>query len=201
MPIEIDAHSQLDFVFDWPELVPSGETDPILSAVWSQVGGAGEWVQPYASEILNDGTETQVWVSFPGTNIGDRFTLNCVVSTALRTKDNNFEFVIVENSSVAPQAVPRPAPLPAATGTDFYKQRIEAVQRLIVAYETVLDGLAANPVLSYTLDTGQSRQVVTRVDVVRLTRELDSLYNRYATLHARVYGSSGGASHIARPAW
>lgn len=74
------------------------------------------------------------------------------------------------------------------SSTDFIKARIAATESLIVAYEAALEALS-NGVLSYTLDTGQGRQTVTRQDVGRINDMLDGLYNRYVTLCARIDGS------------
>lgn len=80
----------------------------------------------------------------------------------------------------------------------FLLDRIEATKTQIIAYETAIEALgAAGGVQSYSLDTGQTRQSVTRYDLPRLTTTLDSLYNRLATLEARAYG---GSTYV-RPGW
>lgn len=80
----------------------------------------------------------------------------------------------------------------------FLAARIEATKTTIVAYETAITALGDNGAIeSYTLDTSQSRQVVTRGDIPRLNAMLDSLYNRLAVFEARMYG---GAVTV-RPAW
>lgn len=80
----------------------------------------------------------------------------------------------------------------------FIQERIVVTKALIVVYEEAVTALGVQGgVLSYTLDTGQSRQTVTRTDIPNLNRMLDSLYNRLATLQARL---TGGAV-TARPAW
>lgn len=85
---------------------------------------------------------------------------------------------------------------------DFWVQRIEKTKTLIETYEDAVTALsgsggAAGGITSYTLDTGQSRQTVTRADLTKLYDSLDTLYNRLATLEARVYGRT----MTARPAW
>lgn len=81
---------------------------------------------------------------------------------------------------------------------DYILAKIITTKALIDAYETAVTTLAGQGAIqSYTLDTGQSRQVVTRSDIPSLNRMLDSLYNRLATLEARLYGSS----ITARPGW
>jgi len=81
----------------------------------------------------------------------------------------------------------------------FTIARITATKLQIVAYENAVLALGTDGgIQSYTLDTGQSRQTVTSADIPALTRILDSLYNRLATLEARAYGRS---ATYARPAW
>lgn len=79
----------------------------------------------------------------------------------------------------------------------FIQARIDATKLQIVAYEDAALALA-NGVQSYTLDTGQSRQVVTKLDLSDLQKTIDSLYNRCATLEARLNGSG---TVTVRPAW
>lgn len=83
-------------------------------------------------------------------------------------------------------------------GRDYLLTKIATTKALIDAYETALLTLGTGGATqSYTLDTGQSRQVVTRSDIPSLNRMLDSLYNRLSTLEARLYGST----ITARPGW
>lgn len=80
----------------------------------------------------------------------------------------------------------------------FALERIAATKAQIVAYENAILALsAANGVESYSFDTGQDRQSVTRANIPSMQKMLDGLYNRLATLEARVYG---GATQ-ARPCW
>ncbi len=81
--------------------------------------------------------------------------------------------------------------------TDFLQDRINATEALIEAYEAALLALVTEGVQQYTLDTGQSRQVVTKASIPSLERALDSLTNRYYTLTAR----RGNGSTTMRPAW
>jgi hypothetical protein len=68
-------------------------------------------------------------------------------------------------------------------------ERITKTKAIIVAIEDAVLALSgANGVQSYTLDTGQGRQTVTRESVSALQGQLDSLYNRVATLEARATG-------------
>lgn len=81
---------------------------------------------------------------------------------------------------------------------EFLAARIVVTKGLIVAYEDAVLALsAAGGVQSYTLDTGQSKQTVTRTDLSQLNTMLDSLYNRLATMEARL----NGAALTVRPCW
>ena len=80
----------------------------------------------------------------------------------------------------------------------FLQERIAATKALIVVYEDALTALVTNGVQRYALDTGQSRQDVTKLDVPKLNAQLDGLYNRLATQQARLNGS--GVT-IVRPAF
>ena len=79
----------------------------------------------------------------------------------------------------------------------FIHGRIDSTKLQIVAYEDAALALASG-VQSYTLDTGQSRQTVTKLDAKEIQHMIDSLYNRCATLGARLNGSG---TITVRPAW
>ncbi len=80
----------------------------------------------------------------------------------------------------------------------FIQSQIEATKTLITAYNAAILALIEGGVQSYTLDTGQTRQTVTKLDLDHLEKRLDSLMNRCATLEARLNGSG---TSIARGAW
>ena len=80
----------------------------------------------------------------------------------------------------------------------FLQERIDATKAQIVAYEDAVTALVGGGVQSYTLDTGQSRQTATRLDLGALQKHIDALYNRLATLQAR---RNGSGVTTARPAW
>ena len=82
--------------------------------------------------------------------------------------------------------------------TAFLQDRITATKALIIVYEEAVTALVTNGVQRYTLDTGQSRQDVTKIDVPDLNKQIDGLYNRLATQQARLNGS--GVT-IVRPAF
>ena len=83
--------------------------------------------------------------------------------------------------------------------SDFLKERLAAIKQIIVAYETAILALLNNGAMqSYTIDTGQSRQTVTRANIEATKKTLDSYYNSYSVLHARIYGCG---KFIASPGW
>jgi hypothetical protein len=79
----------------------------------------------------------------------------------------------------------------------FIQARIDSTKAQIVAYEDAVTALAGG-VQSYTLDTGQTRQTVTKLDLSALQKALDAMYNRLVTLEARLNGSG---TVTTRPAW
>jgi hypothetical protein len=80
----------------------------------------------------------------------------------------------------------------------FLQGRITATQNQIIAYEAAIDALVAGGAQNYMLDTGQSRQSVTKLDLATLQKNLDAMYNRLVTLEARLNGSG---TVTTRPAW
>ena len=68
--------------------------------------------------------------------------------------------------------------------------RIDATVAQIDAYEAAALALGVGGVQSYTLDTGQTRQTVTKLDLDAIQKTLDRLYNRCVTLTARLNGSN-----------
>ena len=79
----------------------------------------------------------------------------------------------------------------------FLQERITKTKALIVIYEDALTALGSGGVQSYKLDTGQNITWVTKMDVADLNKTLDSLYNRCATMDARL----NGGNITMRPAW
>jgi len=80
----------------------------------------------------------------------------------------------------------------------FLQERITATKAQIVLYEDAITAITTNGAQSYLLDTGQSRQSVTKLDLPSLQSGLDSLYNRLSVLQARLDGNNAG---IAIPGW
>ncbi len=84
------------------------------------------------------------------------------------------------------------------TCSQFMLDRITKTKALIIVYEDALLALATGGVQEYRLNTGQSDQKVTKMDVKDLQNTVDSLYNTLATLEARCTGSG---TKIGRPVW
>ena len=82
-----------------------------------------------------------------------------------------------------------------STTREFFLERIQKTKDTIVLYEDAADQLATGKIQSFTLDTGQSRETVTKLDSEKLQATIDSLYNRLDTLDAWLTGcvtSQGG---------
>lgn len=71
--------------------------------------------------------------------------------------------------------------------TTWIKARIARAQTIIVAYEDAIEALAAGA-QTYTFDTGQTRQSVTRAQLSQLKNMLAYQENRLATLETRLNG-------------
>lgn len=71
-------------------------------------------------------------------------------------------------------------------------ERITRTKTMIVAYEDAILALSSGA-QSYTLDTGQTRQTVTRAMLSDLKSTLSSLENRLATYQAR---ACGGGTYV-----
>jgi len=75
--------------------------------------------------------------------------------------------------------------------------RITATKTAIESYEAAHAALASGTVDTFTIDTGQTRQVVTKKNMSGLEAAINAAYNRLAVLEARRYGSGIQA----RPRW
>lgn len=80
----------------------------------------------------------------------------------------------------------------------YLKERITKTKALIEAYEDAALAISSGGVQSYQLDTGQSNQVVTKLNIGVLHKALESLYNRLTMFEARL---NGGNSIIVVPSW
>lgn len=83
----------------------------------------------------------------------------------------------------------------SAIDSAWLEARIARTKELIVAYEDALIALSSGAIQTYTLDTGQTRQVVTKQQIGSLRITLETLENRLATYDARL----NGGSFIGRP--
>lgn len=80
----------------------------------------------------------------------------------------------------------------------WIQARIDATKALIIAYEDAILALSAGGIYSYTLDTGQTKQTVTKQQLSQIKATLDGLENRLQYWQHRL---CGGSSLYARPAW
>lgn len=80
----------------------------------------------------------------------------------------------------------------------FFIKRIAATEAQILAYEDAVTAITVGGMQSYTIDTGQTVQTVTKLNLKALQTTLDTLYNRLTTLNARVYGTG---VHTSGPTW
>jgi hypothetical protein len=82
--------------------------------------------------------------------------------------------------------------------TAWLDARITKTKTLIEAYEDAVLAFADSNVQSYQLDTGQTRQLVTRAQLGSMQLTLSRLESRLATLEAR---RGGCAQFNMRPGW
>lgn len=80
----------------------------------------------------------------------------------------------------------------------FIQERINSTKKQIVVFEDAMLGLGSGGIQSYKLDTGQSIQTVTKLDLSPLQKTIDGLYNRCVMLEKRL---NGGGSVVSRPSW
>ena len=80
----------------------------------------------------------------------------------------------------------------------FIQARIDATKLQIVAYEDAALAIGTGAIESYILDTGQSRQNVTKLNIHLLHQAIESLYNRCTMLEIRL---NGGGTIIGKPGW
>lgn len=85
-----------------------------------------------------------------------------------------------------------------AMDSDFLIARYTKCKEMIIAYEDAIDALVGQGAQSYSLNTGQTSQTVTRKNTKELQEQLESLMVRCDVLHARIYG---GGTTRGIPAW
>jgi len=79
----------------------------------------------------------------------------------------------------------------------FWAGRLAVARNLVIAYDAALLALAGGA-QSYQLDTGQTRQMVSKANLRDLEATRAALLNEVATLEARL--GCGGSTH-AVPNW
>jgi len=82
--------------------------------------------------------------------------------------------------------------------TTYLEARIAATEARILAYETAISTLTVGGAQSFTLDTGQTRQVVTMINITEMRKALVADLSLLADLCALLYGTG---TVTARPAW
>ena len=74
---------------------------------------------------------------------------------------------------------------------DFINERIAKTKTAIEELETLISQLTVEGgIVSYTLDTGQTRTVIQNMDVIRANKELNNLYARLSALYSRLPGGA-----------
>jgi hypothetical protein len=81
--------------------------------------------------------------------------------------------------------------------TAFWEQRLAAKKAALLAYDAALTALAGGA-QSYSLDTGQTRQTVTKANVTEMRNVIKQLESDIATLQQRLRGC--GSAYV-RPSW
>jgi hypothetical protein len=76
----------------------------------------------------------------------------------------------------------------------FWSDQLAAAKLSAVRIQAAIDALTIGGVQSYQLDTGQTRQLVTKMNLTSLNTVLQSTLNRVATLQARLGGC--GITHV-----
>jgi len=79
----------------------------------------------------------------------------------------------------------------------FWIDQRDRTQARITAYQDAIDYLIENPTKSYKLNTGQSEQEVTRVDLEKLENLVERSMNRLITLNQYINPSPS----VHAPAW
>ncbi len=81
-----------------------------------------------------------------------------------------------------------------ATEAEFIQAQIDATQTAILAILAAITAISSGA-QTFSLDTGQTRQVVTKADIASLRLSLNSMRNDLRMLG---YQLNGGASHYGR---
>ena len=71
----------------------------------------------------------------------------------------------------------------------YYDDRILKLDARIEAYETAAEGLISGAIQSYKLNTGQSEQWVTKLDIFKIEEIIDTLISRRARYQRKASGA------------
>ena len=74
--------------------------------------------------------------------------------------------------------------------TDFLEERIAAVKARILLWEAAITQISTGAVQSFSIDTGQTRKVVTMANISESRRAMEAEYTLFYALAARCYGGS-----------
>ena len=85
-----------------------------------------------------------------------------------------------------------------STSTDYWQARLNKAKELLEAAEDAQLQIMAGTMESYKIDTGQSQQTVTKLNITVFDKMIDALMNRIATLETRI---SGCGVHTGGPGW
>jgi hypothetical protein len=83
--------------------------------------------------------------------------------------------------------------------TIFEQQQVDKLALLLNAYIDAITAVLSAGVTSYTLDTGQGRQTVTRQDVGKMQEAYGLIWQQYDALSSRC--NYGGAVTVTPCAW
>ena len=72
----------------------------------------------------------------------------------------------------------------------FWKNRLAKVEEQIAIYDDAISAIVSGGSQSYTLDTGQSRQTVTKFDLKDLQSALTGLENKRSEYYIRCNGGN-----------
>jgi len=72
----------------------------------------------------------------------------------------------------------------------WWQERLEKAKAIVEEYETAISGLLDGSIMSYQLDSGQTRTLVTKHQMSPMYLALERATNRVASLESRVCGAS-----------
>jgi len=75
----------------------------------------------------------------------------------------------------------------------FLQGRIDVIMAKITALDNAMLALSSGAIQHYSLDTGQSRTIVTKTRIDRIQAVINSLMNQLVTLNARLTGCGTSA--------